>query len=136
MRGHALRTDMNLCFQQGVKFRIAAMSLSADLSLLQRSQGAEREAVLMTLEKQLMCPICLEIFNKPVVILPCQHNLCRKCANELYQVCFILFGCGCVHVSVFMCIQSFSAQTLCTHLFKLTFSNSGVNSSSSSSLQS
>uniref|UniRef100_A0A3Q0RMQ0 Tripartite motif containing 101 n=1 Tax=Amphilophus citrinellus TaxID=61819 RepID=A0A3Q0RMQ0_AMPCI len=37
------------------------------------------------LSKQLICPICLEIFNKPVVILPCEHNLCRKCANELYQ---------------------------------------------------
>ncbi|KAJ3611727.1 hypothetical protein NHX12_021741 [Muraenolepis orangiensis] len=30
------------------------------------------------LEKQLICPICLEMFTKPVVILPCQHNLCRK----------------------------------------------------------
>ncbi|XP_053706066.1 tpd52 like 2b isoform X2 [Synchiropus splendidus] len=48
-------------------------------------QPAEREAALAVLEKQLTCPICREIFNKPVVILPCQHNLCRKCANELYQ---------------------------------------------------
>lgn len=64
----------------------AAMSLSADLSCLQASQGAEREAALTKLEKQLTCPICQEIFNKPVVILPCQHNLCRKCANELYKV--------------------------------------------------
>uniref|UniRef100_A0A3B5QSJ2 Tripartite motif containing 101 n=1 Tax=Xiphophorus maculatus TaxID=8083 RepID=A0A3B5QSJ2_XIPMA len=62
------------------------MSLSADLSCLQSSQGAEREASLASLEKQLMCPICADIFSKPVVILPCQHNLCRKCANELYQV--------------------------------------------------
>ncbi|KAL2096823.1 hypothetical protein ACEWY4_006030 [Coilia grayii] len=38
-----------------------------------------------TLEKQLICPICLEIFSKPVVILPCQHNLCRKCANDIFQ---------------------------------------------------
>uniref|UniRef100_A0A3B3V8Y0 Tripartite motif containing 101 n=1 Tax=Poecilia latipinna TaxID=48699 RepID=A0A3B3V8Y0_9TELE len=49
------------------------------------NQGAEREAALAALEKQLMCPICADIFSKPVVILPCQHNLCRKCANELYQ---------------------------------------------------
>uniref|UniRef100_A0A8C6ULH6 Tripartite motif containing 101 n=1 Tax=Neogobius melanostomus TaxID=47308 RepID=A0A8C6ULH6_9GOBI len=62
------------------------MSLSADLSCLKSGEGAEREAALASLEKQLICPICLEIFNKPVVILPCQHNLCRKCANELYQV--------------------------------------------------
>ncbi|XP_075882978.1 tripartite motif containing 101 isoform X2 [Nelusetta ayraudi] len=40
---------------------------------------------LATLQKQLICPICLQLFQKPVVILPCQHNLCRKCANELYQ---------------------------------------------------
>ncbi|KAJ7341430.1 hypothetical protein JRQ81_005515 [Phrynocephalus forsythii] len=38
-----------------------------------------------TLEKQLICPICLEMFTKPVVILPCQHNLCRKCANDIFQ---------------------------------------------------
>ncbi|XP_006794638.1 tripartite motif-containing protein 55b [Neolamprologus brichardi] len=37
------------------------------------------------LEKQLICPICLEMFTKPVVILPCQHNLCRKCANDVFQ---------------------------------------------------
>ncbi|XP_039878639.1 E3 ubiquitin-protein ligase TRIM63-like [Simochromis diagramma] len=38
-----------------------------------------------SLEKQLICPICLEMFTKPVVILPCQHNLCRKCANDVFQ---------------------------------------------------
>uniref|UniRef100_A0A3Q3IGI0 Uncharacterized protein n=1 Tax=Monopterus albus TaxID=43700 RepID=A0A3Q3IGI0_MONAL len=61
------------------------MSLPADLNCLQGGGAADREAALATLEKQLICPICLELFNKPVVILPCQHNLCRKCANELYQ---------------------------------------------------
>ncbi|TNN80039.1 Tripartite motif-containing protein 54 [Liparis tanakae] len=61
------------------------MSLPPELSCLQVGAGAEGEAALATLEKQLICPICLELFNKPVVILPCQHNLCRKCANELYQ---------------------------------------------------
>ncbi|XP_077408572.1 tripartite motif-containing protein 54 isoform X3 [Vanacampus margaritifer] len=37
------------------------------------------------LQKQLLCPVCLEMFSKPVVILPCQHNLCRKCANDVFQ---------------------------------------------------
>lgn len=54
-----------------------------DLDCLHSTRGADLEAA--TLEKQLTCPICLQLFNKPV-ILPCQHNLCRKCANELYQV--------------------------------------------------
>lgn len=73
--------------QEEVKFGGVAMSLPVDLSCLQGGGGADRETALATLEKQLICPICLELFNKPVVILPCQHNLCRKCANELYQVC-------------------------------------------------
>ncbi|KAJ8270659.1 hypothetical protein GJAV_G00117720 [Gymnothorax javanicus] len=42
-------------------------------------------ATMDSLEKQLICPICLEMFSKPVVILPCQHNLCRKCANDVFQ---------------------------------------------------
>ncbi|KAG7520537.1 tripartite motif-containing 54-like [Solea senegalensis] len=77
--------ERKLSTQEEVKFGGAAMSLPSDLSYLQDSGGADREAALATLEKQLICPICLELFNKPVVILPCQHNLCRKCANELYQ---------------------------------------------------
>ncbi|XP_034732558.1 tripartite motif containing 101 [Etheostoma cragini] len=71
--------------KEEVKCSGEAMSLPASLSWLQGAGGAEGEAALATLEKQLICPICLELFNKPVVILPCQHNLCRKCANELYQ---------------------------------------------------
>lgn len=56
------------------------MSLPSDFD------SVPKDASLDSLEKQLMCPICLDVFTKPVVILPCQHNLCRKCANELYQV--------------------------------------------------
>lgn len=40
---------------------------------------------MQSLEKQLSCPICLDLFTKPVVILPCQHNLCRGCASDLYD---------------------------------------------------
>lgn len=36
-------------------------------------------------EKLLTCPVCLDVFTKPVVILPCQHNLCRRCAEECYD---------------------------------------------------
>ncbi|KAF7652516.1 hypothetical protein LDENG_00095750 [Lucifuga dentata] len=47
--------------------------------------GSGSLGVMESLEKQLVCPICLEMFTKPVVILPCQHNLCRKCANDVFQ---------------------------------------------------
>ncbi|XP_028822452.1 tripartite motif-containing protein 54-like isoform X1 [Denticeps clupeoides] len=42
-------------------------------------------SAMENLARQLVCPICLEMFTKPVVILPCQHNLCRKCANDVFQ---------------------------------------------------
>ncbi|XP_072558547.1 tripartite motif containing 101 isoform X3 [Paramormyrops kingsleyae] len=53
-----------------------------------------REPNVSSLESQLVCPICLELFTKPVVILPCQHNLCRKCANELFQGRGTMVGAG------------------------------------------
>uniref|UniRef100_A0A668RGD6 Tripartite motif containing 63a n=1 Tax=Oreochromis aureus TaxID=47969 RepID=A0A668RGD6_OREAU len=40
---------------------------------------------IISLEKQLSCPICLDAFTKPVVILPCQHNLCRGSAGDLFE---------------------------------------------------
>uniref|UniRef100_UPI00398E999C E3 ubiquitin-protein ligase TRIM63-like isoform X3 n=1 Tax=Pristiophorus japonicus TaxID=55135 RepID=UPI00398E999C len=50
-----------------------------------QSSIIRESSTMETLEKQLICPICLEMFEKPVVILPCQHNLCRKCANDVFQ---------------------------------------------------
>uniref|UniRef100_A0A8C2ZSX3 Tripartite motif-containing protein 54 n=1 Tax=Cyclopterus lumpus TaxID=8103 RepID=A0A8C2ZSX3_CYCLU len=50
-----------------------------------KSKVYSSELQCINLEKQLICPICLETFTKPVVILPCQHNLCRKCANDVFQ---------------------------------------------------
>uniref|UniRef100_A0A3B4TF05 Tripartite motif-containing protein 54 n=1 Tax=Seriola dumerili TaxID=41447 RepID=A0A3B4TF05_SERDU len=47
--------------------------------------GGGSGATMENLERQLICPVCLEMFSKPVVILPCQHNLCRKCANDIFQ---------------------------------------------------
>ncbi|KAF7230989.1 tripartite motif containing 54 [Nothobranchius furzeri] len=47
--------------------------------------GTRSKTTMENLEKQLICPVCLEMFSKPVVILPCQHNLCRGCANDVLQ---------------------------------------------------
>lgn len=64
------------------------MSLPLDIPAYHKDPSLE------TLEKQLICPICVEVFTKPVVILPCLHNLCRKCANELYQPSLFQVGIG------------------------------------------
>uniref|UniRef100_I3KSL9 Tripartite motif containing 63a n=1 Tax=Oreochromis niloticus TaxID=8128 RepID=I3KSL9_ORENI len=51
-----------------------------------RTELSPRLPVAMeSLEKQLSCPICLDAFTKPVVILPCQHNLCRGSAGDLFE---------------------------------------------------
>nr|XP_009918942.1 PREDICTED: tripartite motif-containing protein 55 [Haliaeetus albicilla] len=58
--------------------------LGMSTSLNYKSFSKEQQT-MDNLEKQLICPICLEMFTKPVVILPCQHNLCRKCASDIFQ---------------------------------------------------
>ncbi|PKK33756.1 tripartite motif-containing protein 55 isoform X2 [Columba livia] len=58
--------------------------LGMSSSLSYKSFSKEQQT-MDNLEKQLICPICLEMFTKPVVILPCQHNLCRKCASDIFQ---------------------------------------------------
>lgn len=79
-----------LCQQDLGKFGAAAMSVPTEVTSQQDGGGrAEGGPAVTMLHKHLVCPFCQEVFNKPVVILPCQHNLCRKCANQLFQVCFI-----------------------------------------------
>ncbi|XP_041101798.1 tripartite motif-containing protein 54-like isoform X2 [Polyodon spathula] len=55
------------------------------MSTSQEYLYSKEQQTMDNLEKQLICPICLEMFSKPVVILPCQHNLCRKCASDIFQ---------------------------------------------------
>lgn len=66
----------------GVALRRSSSAVPMDFQPSILRDGSPMES----LEKQLLCPICLEMFSKPVVILPCQHNLCRKCANDIFQV--------------------------------------------------
>ncbi|XP_062898001.1 tripartite motif-containing protein 46-like isoform X1 [Mobula hypostoma] len=39
-------------------------------------------AAMKNMERELMCPVCKEMFKQPV-ILPCAHNVCLMCATEL-----------------------------------------------------
>lgn len=71
------------------------------------------------LEKQLICPICLEMFTKPVVILPCQHNLCRKCANDIFQVSSKIIETNYMAIQLLLRLQlkssSYMFLTVCKH---------------------
>lgn len=34
------------------------------------------------MEKELLCPVCQEMYKQPLV-LPCTHNVCQACAREV-----------------------------------------------------
>ena len=36
------------------------------------------------MELELTCPVCLDLFQRPVV-LPCSHNLCTQCARKILE---------------------------------------------------
>ncbi|XP_078667336.1 uncharacterized protein LOC144909152 [Branchiostoma floridae x Branchiostoma belcheri] len=38
--------------------------------------------MMEALESELTCPVCLELYNTPL-LLPCLHNLCQRCAEEI-----------------------------------------------------
>lgn len=41
-----------------------------------------RQVPMKNIERELICPICKELFTHPL-ILPCQHSVCHKCVKEL-----------------------------------------------------
>uniref|UniRef100_A0A8C2D5X8 Tripartite motif containing 36 n=1 Tax=Cyprinus carpio TaxID=7962 RepID=A0A8C2D5X8_CYPCA len=49
--------------------------------------GTERrkrtmEVQMKSIERELICPVCKELFSQPLV-LPCQHSVCHRCVREL-----------------------------------------------------
>ncbi|XP_006813168.2 E3 ubiquitin-protein ligase TRIM63-like [Saccoglossus kowalevskii] len=44
-----------------------------------------------SLESELTCPVCWEIFKQPLK-LPCEHDLCRECADSLLKSQFAISG--------------------------------------------
>ncbi|XP_048050006.1 COP9 signalosome complex subunit 8 isoform X2 [Megalobrama amblycephala] len=62
-----------------------ALRATTDMEIQRTASLLGSPGSMESLEKQLSCPICLDMFTKPVVILPCQHNLCRGCASDLYD---------------------------------------------------
>uniref|UniRef100_A0A8C6YE13 RING-type domain-containing protein n=1 Tax=Naja naja TaxID=35670 RepID=A0A8C6YE13_NAJNA len=35
--------------------------------------------IMEALVQVLSCPVCLELFTPPVLVLSCAHNFCKKC---------------------------------------------------------
>ncbi|XP_043915264.1 E3 ubiquitin-protein ligase TRIM36 isoform X2 [Protopterus annectens] len=46
------------------------------------SQVTSPAVPIRSIERELMCPVCKELFTHPL-ILPCQHSVCHKCVKEL-----------------------------------------------------
>ncbi|XP_038825187.1 E3 ubiquitin-protein ligase RNF166-like isoform X3 [Salvelinus namaycush] len=61
--------------------------VSATHQLRQHQQnGAAAAATGESLESQFSCPICLEVYHKPVTIGRCAHTFCGECLQPCLQV--------------------------------------------------
>ncbi|XP_042176870.1 E3 ubiquitin-protein ligase RNF166 isoform X2 [Oncorhynchus tshawytscha] len=61
--------------------------VSATHQLRQHQQnGAAAAATGESLESQFSCPICLEVYHKPVTIGSCAHTFCGECLQPCLQV--------------------------------------------------
>uniref|UniRef100_A0A8C3D3T7 RING-type domain-containing protein n=1 Tax=Cairina moschata TaxID=8855 RepID=A0A8C3D3T7_CAIMO len=38
---------------------------------------------LSSLREALLCPVCLELFTPPVLVLSCAHNFCKQCLEKI-----------------------------------------------------
>uniref|UniRef100_A0A672MRX1 RING-type E3 ubiquitin transferase n=1 Tax=Sinocyclocheilus grahami TaxID=75366 RepID=A0A672MRX1_SINGR len=54
--------------------------MSEFASIVERIERGE--VPLKSIERELICPICAELFTQPL-ILPCQHSVCHRCVREL-----------------------------------------------------
>ncbi|XP_077093797.1 E3 ubiquitin-protein ligase TRIM36 isoform X2 [Siphateles boraxobius] len=54
--------------------------MSEFASIVERIERGE--VPMKSIERELICPICKELFTQPL-ILPCQHSVCHRCVKEL-----------------------------------------------------
>ena len=46
------------------------------------SSNNRAESIIQSLDGELVCGVCLELFDVPVM-LPCAHNFCKKCVISI-----------------------------------------------------
>ncbi|TRY64813.1 hypothetical protein DNTS_004413 [Danionella cerebrum] len=54
--------------------------MSEFASIVERIERGE--VPMRNIERELLCPVCKELFTHPLV-LPCQHSVCHRCVKEL-----------------------------------------------------
>ncbi|XP_051948413.1 E3 ubiquitin-protein ligase RNF166-like isoform X1 [Xyrauchen texanus] len=59
---------------------------AAQIRQHQQQNGAAAAAPGESLESQFSCPICLEVYHKPVSIASCAHTFCGDCLQPCLQV--------------------------------------------------
>ena len=48
----------------------------------EKREGKEKRVLKEKIEEDHNCPICLDVFYKPVRLATCGHNFCDNCLNE------------------------------------------------------
>uniref|UniRef100_A0A4X2LTY2 Tripartite motif containing 46 n=1 Tax=Vombatus ursinus TaxID=29139 RepID=A0A4X2LTY2_VOMUR len=56
--------------------------LEQNVRVLARGMGASGQTSMKNMERELLCPVCQEMYKQPLV-LPCAHNVCQACAREV-----------------------------------------------------
>ncbi|KAF7289123.1 RING finger domain protein [Mycena chlorophos] len=46
---------------------------------------SEKEKVVQSIEASLQCTICIEVLNKPHILVPCGHTFCRDCLRQWFS---------------------------------------------------
>mmetsp|Transcript_11204 Transcript_11204/g.26102 ORF Transcript_11204/g.26102 Transcript_11204/m.26102 type:complete len:390 (+) Transcript_11204:315-1484(+) len=71
--------------------KVAALEIDPRQDAVREREKAMRntvdkvKAAADAMEASLTCMHCMEVFRKPVTLLPCGHNLCRSCFDESAQ---------------------------------------------------
>ena len=48
-------------------------------------EKAPEESTESKVDRAISCPECRERLQRPVLMLPCAHNLCQKCAQSIFD---------------------------------------------------
>ena len=70
--------------EENQDYHTASSPSSMQLEIPTTQLGSSMDGLAESLEKELTCPICFNLFKEPKV-LPCQHNFCGDCMEGLLQ---------------------------------------------------
>lgn len=69
---------MMIPYDLNVRIHILTLQMEGN----RREEGNEMRDLKEKIEEDHNCPICLDVFYKPVLLATCNHTFCDNCLNE------------------------------------------------------